>query len=502
MLENKSSVKKVLLNSGFYSVTSILQKGIGFLLLPLYTLYLTPTDYGITGIVNSFTAILTLLFTLSLNGAVQRYYYVYQADKEKLRSFYGTIVMFVMFNSLILSAIIIVFQRWLISPFIEGIDFYPYIFLGVLTVLFNPMYTIYQSLLQTLQKGKEFSVNSLLHFGLMVFLNVLFIVVFQLGAVGQLLSYLITAVVFGLYSLISLYRKNVISFNFNFSYLREALSYSVPLIPHNLSSTIAAFISRLLLNNLVSTASAGLFNIASQFMLIIDTFHMSVNNAYVPWFYGEMEKDTKKSHEGIINFADIISKGYLVISVAVSFFIKEVIQIFLPSSYLNAWMIIPIMLVAYQLKSIYLFYVNTLFYNTKSTRFIFIASVTGSLINILVMSSLTKVLGLFAPAVALLAQQIIVVMIVIFLSRRLEPVDFKLHKMIGYIVIMIITMLVGQFYDFMNPTGVISIINLLYKLIVLLIFTFIILYSEIPMLKMKIKNVVNTKKKKKTKGDI
>lgn len=483
MNENVTSIKKVLLNSGIYSVTSILQKGIGFLLLPLYTLYLTPSDYGITGIVNSFTAILTLLFTLSLNGAVQRYYYVYQSDKDQLRSFYGTIVMFVMFNSLILSAIIIVFQRWLISPFIEGIDFYPYIFLGVLTVLFNPMYTIYQSLLQTLQKGKEFSVNSLLHFGLMVFLNVLFIVVFQLGAVGQLLSYLITAVVFGLYSLISLYRKNVISFNFNFSYLREALSYSVPLIPHNLSSTIAAFISRLLLNNLVSTASAGLFNIASQFMLIIDTFHMSVNKAYVPWFYGEMEKDTKKSHEGIINFADIISKGYLVISVAVSFFIKEIIQIFLPSSYLNAWLIIPIMLVAYQLRSIYLFYVNTLFYNTKSTRFIFIASVTGSLVNIITMSSFTKSLGLFAPAVALFAQQLVVVIIVIFLSRRLEPVDFKLNNMIIYILSMILTMLVGQFYDFMNPTAGVSLMNVLFKLIVLIIFSLLLFKKDVPKIK-------------------
>lgn len=496
MKKEKSTVKKVLLNSGFYTVTSILQKGIGFLLLPLYTLYLTPTDYGITGIVNSFTAILTLLFTLSLNGSVQRYYYVYQADKEKLRSFYGTIVMFVIFNSLILSAIIIVFQRWLISPFIEGIEFYPYIFLGVLTVLFNPMYTIYQSLLQTLQKGKEFSINSLLHFALMVFLNVLFIVVFQLGAVGQLLSYLVTAVVFGLYSLISLYRKKVISFNFNFSYLREALSYSVPLIPHNLSSTIAAFISRLLLNNLISTASAGLFNIASQFMLIIDTFHMSVNNAYIPWFYGEMEKGTKKSHEGIIKFADIISKGYLVISVAVSFFIKEIIQIFLPSSYLNAWMIIPIMLVAYQLRSIYLFYVNTLFYNTKSTRFIFIASVTGSLVNIITMSSLTSVLGIFAPAVALLAQQMVVVIIVIILSRRLEPVDFKLNNMILYIIIMILAMLIGQFYDFSNPTSEISIINILYKAVILIIVTFLILYRDLPIIKEQVKLSVGKFKKK------
>lgn len=483
MKKNKTSVKKVLYNSGIYSITTMVQKGLGFILLPLYTLYLTPSDYGITGIVNSFTAILTLLFTLSLNGAVQRYYYVYEDDKEKLRSFYGTIILFVLMNSIILSGIIIVFQNWLVAPFIEGIDFFPYILIGILTVLFNPMYTIYQSLLQTLQKGKEYGINSLLHIGLMVGLNILFIVVLELGAIGQLISHLITAVVFGIYSLISLYQKEVINFNFNFAYLKEALYYSVPLIPHNLSSTIAAFISRLLLNNQVSTASAGLFNIASQFIMIIDTFQMSVNKAYVPWFYEEMENGDLNSRLKVINFADTISKGYLIISVAVSFFIKEVIQIFLPDSYLSSWIIIPIMLIAYQIRAIYFFYVNTLFFNTKTTRFIFIASVTGSVVNIVVSSSLTSVIGLFAPAIALLVQQVIVAVIVVFLSKKLEPVDFKLNKMVIYIVVMIVTILAGQFYDFLNPTGPISILNILYKLGILGIFVVVILYKEFPMIK-------------------
>lgn len=79
---------------------------------------------------------------------------------------------------------------------------------------------------------------------------------------------------------------------FNFDYLKEALSYSIPLLPHLLSTNIASLVSRLFsrlfLNNQVSTASAGLFNIANQFMIIIDTIQMSVNNAYVPWFYNMM----------------------------------------------------------------------------------------------------------------------------------------------------------------------------------------------------------------------
>lgn len=481
-MKNQSSIKKVLLNSGIYSLTNILQKGIGFLLLPLYTLYLSPEDYGITGIVNSFTTVLTLLFTLSLNGAVQRYYYIYEEDTEKLKEFLGTIILFVILNSVVIGTLIILLQQWIIAPFIDGVAFYPYIFLGVLTVIFNPIYTIFQSLLQTMQRGKAYGKNSLLHFALLVFLNILFIVVFQWGARGQLLSYLFTAIVFGVYSLYNLHKNDIIKLAFNFGYLKQALVYSVPLLPHNLASTIAAFLSQLILNNQVSTASAGLFNIATQFMMIIDIFQMSVNNAYIPWFYGEMNQG-KKAHKNIVNFANMISKGYLLVSVFMSFVIKEVIQIFLPIDYLPVWTLIPIMVVAYQFKSIYLFYVNTLFYNTKSTKYIFIGSVSGSFINILVSALLTSKLGLITPAFATLAQWMVTAAIVIVLSRVIEPVNFNLRRMLFLVLQMIFVLVIGHIFDFRNPTGDLSIINIFYKIIVYVIFTFIVLYREFPEIK-------------------
>ncbi len=42
----KSILKKVLKESGIYSLSPIMKGMIGFFLIPLYTAYLTPTDYG------------------------------------------------------------------------------------------------------------------------------------------------------------------------------------------------------------------------------------------------------------------------------------------------------------------------------------------------------------------------------------------------------------------------------------------------------------------------
>lgn len=494
-MSKESSTKRVLFNSGIYSITSVLQKAIGFLLLPLYTIYLTPSDYGITGVVNSLTQVLSLLFTLSLNGAVQRYYYKYKDDLVELRKFYGTIVLFIFINSIVLSALIIIFNDVLIQPFIKNIEFYPYIFVGIITVVVNPIYTIYQTLLKTMEKAKSFAINSILNFGVLILLNIFLIVVLKLGALGQLLSYMMTGIIFGIYSIYTLYRNNIIIFDFKKKYLVEALKYSIPLLPHNLSTQISNLVSRLFLNNMVSVASVGLFNIASQFMLIIDTIHFSVNSAYIPWFYNLMSKGNH-THKQIIKFADVLSKFYLIISIAMVLYIKEVIQIFTNESYLEAWLLIPLMVIAYQIRSIYLFYVNTLFYNTKATRYIFIATLGGSILSVILTSLLTSYFRLYTPAIVLLIQWIFTTVVVVSLSKKIEPVSFKLNKMIGYVLFLILVIIVGLYFDLQDPYGPITFYKLIYKGVILLISAVIIINKDIKSITTITKDIVEQRKEK------
>lgn len=441
-----NSFANVIKNSSIYTVTSVLQKAIGFLLLPLYTTYLTPEDYGITGVVNALTALLSLLFTLSLNSSVQRYYYIYDDRPVERQYFFGTIFLTVLANSLFLGLLLVIFKDILILPFVGEIQFYPYIFIGILTIIVNPIYTIFQTLLQTMEMAREFAVNSLVNFFSIISLNLLFVVVFKIGATGQLLSYLIVGFIFGVYSLYSLIQKQIIKIGFKFNYLKEGLSYSLPLLPHLLSTNIANLISRLFLNNQVSTSGVGLFNLSSQIMLVIDTLQTSINSAYIPWFYGIMNKD-KQEHHHVIEFSDLICRGYLFISLGVLFFAKEVIILFTAEAYHLAWTIVPVMLIAYQIRAIYLFYINTLFYNTSGSKFIFFASVTGSLLNIIVSANYTETFGIHTPAIAILVQNISMTILAVYLSNKIEPVDFKLGKMVSYVFLLTVFAALIYYFD-------------------------------------------------------
>lgn len=83
-------MSKLAKNTAFYTVGNIIPTAGQFILLPLYTSYLTPADYGITNSLAAFSALLSLVITLSIGRSIYRLYYDYNTDEEK-RDFLGTI---------------------------------------------------------------------------------------------------------------------------------------------------------------------------------------------------------------------------------------------------------------------------------------------------------------------------------------------------------------------------------------------------------------------------
>ena len=62
-------IPRILQNSAIYIVIMILQKGISFFVMPLYTAFLNPSDYGILGVVSSVSSLMAVFITLGLEAA-------------------------------------------------------------------------------------------------------------------------------------------------------------------------------------------------------------------------------------------------------------------------------------------------------------------------------------------------------------------------------------------------------------------------------------------------
>lgn len=372
------NVPKVLGNSVIYTTVTVLQRCISFFLLPLYTTYLTPADYGITGVVSSVSSLLAIFCTLGLSAAGSRFYYKYKGEPNYARKLYGTIVCSILINSALFGGIFLIAHKWIVDPMVGNIDFYPCVLVGLLNVLVTPLYTLYQSYLQTIQNGIKFGINAMLNFLLILGLTILFVVTYRMGALGVLLANLIASVVFFIYVFFDFFIQQKIGVDKQV--FRDTYKYSLPLLPHTLANWSNGTIDKLLVNGIRSESDAGLYNLGRQYSNVVDTITVAINNAYVPWFY-DKANDVHKNLPSIRRMSEMITCAVCLFSIILTFFSKEVLDIMISNpAYDGVWRVIPFLICGIIFNSIYFFYVSVLF--LKDTGIIFIITVTSIFINV------------------------------------------------------------------------------------------------------------------------
>ena len=75
--------KKVIRNVSFYTIGTIISKAICFFLLPIFTRYLSPAEYGIISYTESITIFLFAFTVLSLNTYLLRCVFDYEKEEDR-----------------------------------------------------------------------------------------------------------------------------------------------------------------------------------------------------------------------------------------------------------------------------------------------------------------------------------------------------------------------------------------------------------------------------------
>lgn len=469
-----SAKKKVLENSFFYVFSSLLVRAIGFLLLPVYTLFLSPEDYGITNLVNNFIQVTTFIIAFSLYSAAIRFYVDFKEDKERLKSFYGTIITFIIISGSFFLSFSLIIRYTISTLFFEGINFYPIVFIALVSMTFISLHTMHQSILQGIQQGKKLTIINLTVFGLTIILKLYFIGILRLGAVGFLLAQLIINVAYFIFMIYDLNKNELFKLTIDFRILRESLKYSIPLMPHNLSTKVASFVSRVFINVSGSLVSVGLYSVAMHFGNLIDVIQTSVNKAFQPWFYEMMSWNDPKSRKDAVDLSYSLLIFYSFIYMVIGLFSQEVVILMTNEQYLMAWTVIPILIVGFSVKSIYYFFVNIVMYYKQAARILFLATITGSFVDIILAYFLVSIYGIHGAAIAFALAKIVVVCIVVLISKRFDNVGYKVTKMLSIILPSLFFMGVGLYFSYTKYLTVFSWGNLAYKILILIAYVLFI----------------------------
>ena len=467
---SSTSSSKVLINSIIYSGSGLLLKCFSFFMLPLYTAYLTTEDYGITSVISSFTSTASFIVAFSLFSAVMRFYVDIKDDPEKLRRFYGTIVTFVFLSSSVFGIILTLFRNLVSKYLFSGIDYYPLIFVCLISLVFSCQHTIFDNILRSQQKAMKSSICSIAYFLLTLVLNVFFVVGLKLGALGTLLASLIGYLVYTLYFVVEMSINHTIKFCLDLKLLKAALKYSIPIMPHNLSTQIALFVSKLLISGSRSLSGLGVYTVATQFGNIADTIQSYVDSAYGPWLYEKLHNKEADFRKTICENVNLLISVIGLFFLGISLFAQDYIVLFVDKAYVGAWVYVPLIVTVFSIKTAYYFYVEVLFFFKEASRKLFWATLASSFVNIFLSYFLIPIWGVYGSILADAVSMLIRVFIIIAISKRYEDVGLKIRSFVKNFFIVEGFIILGLLLSIIKYQTTFSILNFGYKILITLLY--------------------------------
>jgi len=282
----RSATKGLAGSAAIYLFGFVIARISGLLLIPVYTNYLSPDEYGILGYVTALAAFVSSLAVLGLDGTVLRFYFDLQDNREELGTFLATVYVTVICSSLAVFLSIEAIAAVEPSMFSSVIPYAPYIRLGLLVSLLAIIPGLTLNYYRARQQPIRYITCSLLSFALTTILVLYLVVVEERGVLGSLEGSLIASIAMCIICVYDLRKE----FNYRISrrHLREALRYGLPLVPGAAAGWVMLSSGRLFMGRYTPLHELGLYNFAFSLAGALLLVAVAFNSAWYPFVFKNM----------------------------------------------------------------------------------------------------------------------------------------------------------------------------------------------------------------------
>ncbi len=416
-------------------------KALNFFLVPLYTRFLSPADYGIVSVAETVAAVLMAVLGLGLDAGVCRLYFQYVGDPARLEACISSLLRFaVMSTVLAVSVVLLLGQRlqtWAIPHF--SVLFYPYIAMAITTGALLQIVQYRLSLYQVQERASTFGL-----FAIGVFLTtaaaVIVLVVFvRWGAFGMLLGKLFAAALATIGAIYLL--RAWLGAPFEWKFVRETLPFSLPLVPHQLMALFLVAADRLILAHYRSLQEVGLYSLAYTLGMAMFLVALSIGQAWQPIYF-----ETARSNGGRHTLGNL-SSSMAVLLTAIAIFGVQIASYFthlLDSQYFPVGRLIPWIIGSYLLHAFFgLFQLALL--EAKKTKFILAASAAAFFLNLALNLWLIPLLGMYGAAYATLVAYGAEALVMYFYAQRVFFLPYDWRRMFAALALLAIAFGLSQF---------------------------------------------------------
>jgi O-antigen/teichoic acid export membrane protein len=415
-----------------YTAASILSKVIAVALLPLYTRYLTPADYGAAEVMFAAIVSASIVVRLGLIEALLRFYYKDGEEPERVvSSTFAGLFWFATIGALIALPFA--------TPISEALLDRPAtdlarISIGGLWVL--TMFEFMLTLFRLEERARAFFVTTILNVLITIGLTVVLVVGAGDGARGLLIGSYASGAAFVL-ALIVVQRRRL-SLRFDRHLLRRLLRFGLPTMPAEASLYLLNFVDRIIIVRSAGLAEAGLYSLAVKFAQAINVFVRGFQLAWPPLAYSIREDgEARRVYATIVT---LFVTGCAFAVTGMWLFSRWIVRALAAPEFFGSYKAIGLISTAVTLYALYLVLVVILG-RTGRTEFNLPATVAALAANVILNLILVPPLGIVGAALALVASYVVVLVLMYGFTQRLFPVPYEWGRLLR--VVLAVTAIVG-----------------------------------------------------------
>lgn len=407
-------------SAGVYTVTSMLNRGIPFLMLPILTRYLSPADYGIVTMFGVLLAWVSMFAGLgTLNGVSIRFF-----DREEIDfpSYVSNCMVILLTSSLVLLAII-----WPLSGCISTLTKFPSVWilaaLGVAmaTYVTNLVIYVWQSAVKPVYCGLFQTGMTTLNLGLSLW----FVVGLNMNWQGRVWAQIISAFFFAAVAVVILARSGMFHWVIRKEYLQNALYIGVPMIPHSISGILMESTDRLMITNLLGVADAGIFVVGVQIGMVILMLTSSFNTAYFPWLFEKLRLNDRSMMRKIVMFTYGYNVALLLAALSMALVAPWLFSFFIGKNFSGGSDYVVWIALGYAFNGMYMMVTNYIFFARKTYLLAWISFGTA-LLNLPLCYVLIRMNGAVGAAQATMTANLFSFLLTWYLSARVHRMPWGL----------------------------------------------------------------------------
>jgi len=303
---------KFLKQVSLYTFVGFFGAGINFFVTPVLSHYLSPADYGLLSLFNTYITILIPLISMSAYSLLNVDYF-----KEKNKAVFASEFASIQVIPVITTFFLILLTWKFYGRFADDLELkgtgVRWGFVAVLISFFSIYFDQFIQFLILQRKAASFAIYTIVKASLEVALTFYFVIVKGLNWEGRMYSWFITTGLFSLLGFIYFYKQGFFNGFIKMKYIKEGIIFGSPLILHGIGKFVVNQSDRIFIVKMVSLNEAGIYNIGYTVGMMVLIVISAFFSYFTPFIMERLANLTADGKFQIVKMSYIYGFGCLLL---------------------------------------------------------------------------------------------------------------------------------------------------------------------------------------------